>query len=35
VCSVETTLTDFVEMPEEILALMGRYMRSLDAVANP
>ena len=35
VYAVESTLTDFAEMPEEILALMGRYARSRDAVANP
>lgn len=35
VATVESTLTDFAEMPEEILALMGRYRPSLDAVANP
>lgn len=34
VAAVETTLTDFAEMPDEILALMGRYVRSLDAIAN-
>lgn len=35
VYAVQSTLTDFAEMPEEILALMGRYLRSLDAGANP
>jgi len=33
--AVENALSDFAEMPEEILALMGLYVRSLDAVANP
>jgi transposase len=31
--AVESTLDDFTELPEEILALMGRYCRSLGAEA--
>jgi len=33
--AVASTLTNFSELPEEILALMGRYAHSLDAVAIP
>lgn len=33
VLAVETTLAAFAEMPEEILALMGRYTHSRDAAA--